>query len=150
MSIDEAADLAPLCRHLARWLHRGTRDLQGAPYVHHLESVAARMPAGSLAECAAWLHDAAEDFLVSPDAFHEIVLPTQLIHALGALTRRGPADTREPYAEYIERVAANPVARKVKLADLESNLDPSRGPIPDSLRARYEAARERLMGAEGA
>ncbi len=32
----------------------------------------------------------------------------------------------EPYSEYLNRVKANPIARRVKLADLSHNMDLSR------------------------
>jgi hypothetical protein len=58
-------------------------------------------------------------------------------------------DKTEPYMDYIRRLAPNSLARKVKLADIDDNLDPNR-PIPDKalskeLRARYLEAREYLL-----
>lgn len=78
------------------------------------------------------LHDAVEDGY----------LPRLLLRiwpALDAITRR----KSETYAEYIERVAVNPKARKVKICDLKHNLARNGGPKL-TLRIRYFAALERL------
>jgi hypothetical protein len=45
--------------------------------------------------------------------------PEEIIQAVDCLTRRDG----EPYADMIERIAPNPLARRVKLADLAENLN---------------------------
>lgn len=65
--------------------------------------------------------------------------------ALDAITRR-PDET---YAEYIERVAKNPPARRVKITDLRHNLSRNGGPKP-SLKKRYERALQRLTSLDEA
>jgi hypothetical protein len=52
----------------------------------------------------------------------------------------------------ISRVAGNPLARQVKLADLEDNLDPARpaaGGAEEDRQIKYRAARERLIASDG-
>lgn len=44
------------------------------------------------------------------------------------------------YSSYIRVVSSKLDVLPIKLADLRDNLDPTRGPIPDSLRQRYEEA----------
>lgn len=61
--------------------------------------------------------------------------------AIDAITR----GREEPYADYIERVAGNPLARRVKIADIRDNLSRPAS-LPDSLRDRYVAALKRLEG----
>ncbi len=65
------------------------------------------------------LHDLMEDtdIPVSYLCRHKFTDP--VIDALIYLTRRQD----EPYHDYIERCAANPLARKVKMADLEDHLE---------------------------
>jgi hypothetical protein len=48
----------------------------------------------------------------------------EIITAIEALTRRGG----ESYTDFVRRAAANPIARVVKIADLEDNLDIRRLP----------------------
>ena len=45
--------------------------------------------------------------------------PEEIVRAIDCLTRRDD----EPYPTMIERIASNPLARRVKLADLADNLD---------------------------
>jgi hypothetical protein len=45
---------------------------------------------------------------------------------VSALTKKIVDGTEEPYEEFIRRAAQNPIARLVKLADLEDNMDLSR------------------------
>ena len=74
--------------------------------------------------------------------------PEAVVAAVDRLTRRGG----EPYEAYIERLAGDPVARRVKLADLADNLANNRrlGPAPAVRErvARYERARARLLRAD--
>lgn len=52
----------------------------------------------------------------------------------------------EPYTEYIERVKENELARKVKIADLQHNMDLSRIPNPSkSDFERLEKYKKALM-----
>lgn len=46
----------------------------------------------------------------------------------------------EPYMTYIAELSTRPLVITVKIADLEDNLDSSRGLISDSLKRRYEKA----------
>lgn len=63
--------------------------------------------------------------------------------ALDAITRR----KEETYSEYIERVAKNNKARKVKICDLQHNLTRNGGPN-ESLARRYRAALARLTASD--
>lgn len=76
--------------------------------------------------------------------FHDAVedgwLPRWIMwRSLDAITRRDG----EVYADYIERVALDPVARRVKICDLNDNLTRGGGPHA-SLRQRYRRALLRL------
>ncbi len=68
----------------------------------------------------------------------------EVISALKHLTR----GKNEKYFDYIERVKLNPIATKVKLVDLEDNMDISRIPNPckkDYNRLKkYEKAKDKL------
>jgi (p)ppGpp synthase/HD superfamily hydrolase len=69
---------------------------------------------------AAALHDVVEDTNTTLVDLREEGFPEEVLAAVALLTH----DKRKvPYRKYVERIAANPVARKVKLADLEDNLN---------------------------
>lgn len=89
----------------------------------------------------ALLHDAIEDGDVTREDLLEAGLWDEEVEAIDAITRR----QNERYMDYIARVAENPLATQVKLADLFVNLkrcgdDPKHA----SLRKRYERAHEYL------
>ena len=71
-------------------------------------------------------------------------MPDRAVDAIHAITRwkgsvHAPAET---YFAYIKRLSANPIARIVKIADLEENL--SSLPEGDTLEGRYLKALEIL------
>lgn len=86
-------------------------------YITHPEAVANRLKH----ECkevvaVAWLHDVLED---SPHFSHLLIayFPQSIIQSVQTLTHGD-----ENYFDYIKRVKADPIARKVKIADILHNL----------------------------
>jgi len=129
--------------HAAR-AHRGQVDKGGQPYILHVLRVMLRQTEET-ARIVAVLHDVLEDTPETLDGLSAAGYSEQICAALDCLTRR----EGEPYEEMIERVAANRLARQVKLADLADNLDIDR-PVPpgsaaDKRHARYIAAHTRLL-----
>ncbi len=105
---------------LAYEYHHGQRDKAGRPYFSHVWHVAEQMD-DEYSVCVALLHDTLEDTHIDP-AYLEEIFPSEVVEAVKVLTH----DDNVSYVEYIREVAKNPLARKVKLADLEHNLDLSR------------------------
>ena len=68
------------------------------------------------------LHDVVEDSAVTLDDLRAEGFSTEVVEAIDHVTRR--AD--ESYEAFIERIAPHPLARRVKLADLEDNMDMTR------------------------
>jgi (p)ppGpp synthase/HD superfamily hydrolase len=68
---------------------------------------------------AAVLHDVVEDTDWTLEALRERGFPEQVVVAVDHLTRR----EGESYDAFVLRAAAHPVARRVKVADLEDNMD---------------------------
>jgi guanosine-3',5'-bis(diphosphate) 3'-pyrophosphohydrolase len=138
---------------LAPSVHAKQQDKGGAPYLDHPLRVMAAVT-GVEAKVVATLHDVMEDTLqphVRGDIYAMLAAhaldPRPILEALEALTRR----SGEPYETFIERVASNDLATRVKLADLCDNLDASRMAAPDRGSAetltrmqRYRAAVARL------
>ena len=128
---------------LAVEAHKGQRDKAGQTYILHplrvmmrLETEAERM--------AAILHDVVEDTPYTLERLRELGYPAEVLTALECLTKR----EGENYEAFIERVRPHPLARRVKLADLEDNMDVRRltavGPKEAERLARYRAAWARL------
>ncbi len=68
---------------------------------------------------AAVLHDVVEDTPWTLDALRARGFAEDVVDAVDHLTRRDG----ESYDEFAERAGRHPVARRVKVADLEDNLD---------------------------
>ncbi len=103
---------------LAVQAHRGQVEKAGQPYILHLLRVMFRVDSEQ-ERMVAVLHDLVEDTHYTLDDLRALGYPPDVLAALDGLTRR-PDET---YEQFIERAAANPLARRVKLADLEDNLD---------------------------
>jgi uncharacterized membrane protein YebE (DUF533 family) len=70
---------------------------------------------------------------------------------VSALTKNIINGSEEPYEEFIRRAAQNPIARLVKLADLEDNMDLSRIAQPtEKDRRRVEKYRAAKLVIESA
>ena len=68
------------------------------------------------------LHDTIEDTDVTAEYLLEKGIPKHIVEAVQLLTK--PED--EEYESYLRRVKENPLAKRVKLADLANNTDPKR------------------------
>ena len=93
---------------------------------------------------AALLHDVMEDTAYTEDDLREEGFSEEIVEALLSLTHREGED----YMEYVERICQNPLAVRVKYADLQDNMDLSRIPQPterDLARLeKYKKAKERI------
>lgn len=132
---------------IAATAHAGQRDKAGQPYIFHPLRVMLRVD-GAHEQMAAVLHDVVEDTSVTLYNLAQEGFPSEVLRAIAALTKL-PGETR---LEAAARAAADPVARKVKLADNAENMDLSRIPNPtdkDYARCReYEEVRALLLAAE--
>lgn len=103
---------------------KGRTDKGGQPYINHLLWVAneayKRNHCDIRLKWIGLLHDILED---TDTSSIEIVGLTndmpEVLDAIEDLTHR----KNESYEFYIQRVAGNPLARKVKICDLEHNMD---------------------------
>ena len=124
--------------------HAGQRDKAGQAYILHPLRVMLRVD-GEHEQMAAVLHDVVEDTSITIDDLAREGFPIEVLRAIAALTKL-PGETR---LEAAARAAADPIARKVKLADNAENMDLSRIPNPtdkDYARCReYEEVRELLL-----
>ena len=100
--------------------HHGQVDKAGMPYIFHPMHLAEFME-DEISCCVALLHDTVEDTDIT-FAELEKEFPSEVITALKLLTH----DKGTDYFEYVRSVRQNPIAVKVKLADLAHNSDQSR------------------------
>lgn len=127
--------------------HDGQLDKGGEPYIFHCLRVGGSLLPDVEAAVVGVLHDALEDTEFNPcEAYFHLRLSRDQIKALGLLCRLPflsipfielPPHRPPKYMTYIRRLSQNPLARKVKIADLKDNLDPRRNAL----------ARERLREA---
>ncbi len=111
---------------LAATMHEGQVDKGGSPYILHPLRVMLAVNTDE-ERMVAVLHDVLEDCpQFAPERLSQARFSEEVITALIALTRRPD----ESYGAFIERVKANPLARKVKIADMRDNMDLSRIPNP--------------------
>lgn len=123
---------------LAVQSHRGATDKAGNPYILHPLRMMLRLDTDE-ERMAAVLHDVVEDTTVTLDDLREAGYPPAVVEAVEHLTAR----SGETYEEFIRRAARNPIARRVKLADLEDNMDVRRlGPLTPKDLERLERYRE--------
>ena len=101
--------------------HAGQFDKSGVPYVFHPFHVAEQMD-DEKSVIVALLHDVVEDTDKTLDDLREAGFDDAVIEAVDLLTH----DKAVPYMDYVRAIKKNPLATKVKLADLRHNMDSSR------------------------
>ena len=128
--------------------HAGAQDKGGNPYMLHPLRVMMGVT-GEAAQIAGVLHDVVEDTPITLNDLRSMGLPEAAVDAVDCLTKRDG----EAYDDYLCRVERNPVARAVKLADLEDNirLDRLSEVTERDLKRmkRYEGAKARLLAVVG-
>lgn len=116
-------ELTQKALEIAIQAHAGQTDKAGHPYIEHPLHVAETMETEA-ETCAALLHDVIEDTSWSLDDLEAQGFPQDVLDALALLTH----DDEVLYLAYVEALVQNPIAKKVKLADLHHNSDLSRLP----------------------
>ena len=103
--------------------HRNQTDRYGAPYMLHVMRVMLRGKNDD-ERIAGLLHDVVEDTPLTLDDLRRAGFAEPVLAAVNCLTR----PETEPYGEFIERIKTNGLAIRVKINDLEDNLDMRRLP----------------------
>jgi hypothetical protein len=130
---------------LAEFHLAGCEDKAGKPKFDHAKRVAGKLPR-TVEKTVAYLHDILEDSTTYDEEQLRRDFPKRIADTVVLLTRQ---DEAEEYMTYIRRVALEPLAKRVKLADLCDNMSPDR-PIADKalargLMAKYYSALEYLV-----
>ena len=135
------SQLVKRAKDIATRAHAGQVDKAGRPYIEHCSRVAAAVAGDPESEAVAWLHDVLED---CADEFKNELLsgiPVHIFRAVHAMTRWKGQSSRF----YYSRIRENPLALRVKLADIADNADESRLALLDldtayRLRVKYAKA----------
>lgn len=123
--------------------HEGQMDKGGIPYVFHPFHLAEQLE-DEKEICVALLHDVVEDTDYTLEDLSVMGFPAVVVDAVGCLTK----DKNDDYMEYICKLKKNPIAKKIKLLDIEHNSDAAR--LDDEkqiirLREKYSKAKEELL-----
>lgn len=126
---------------IAATVHKGQLDKAGHPYILHPLRIMMRV-GSEAAKIVAVLHDVVEDSRDNPsetrwtfERLRQAGFSEEVITALEGVTDRHGED----YDNFIERAAANPISREVKIGDLEDNMNLLRlGEIQSSTFVRLE------------
>ena len=125
--------------------HRSQREKNGMPYVLHPLRLMLNMKTEEEMTVAV-LHDVLEDSDTTAQDLRARGLSRDVIAAIQCLTRRG----NESYGDYVQRIKENPMAVKVKLADLEDNMNVKRlveiAPADLERMRRYHGVWRELTG----
>ncbi len=103
---------------LATNAHAGQKDKAGYPYILHPLRVMLNMDAES-EMIVAVLHDIVEDTQITSEELRRQGFSEEVLDAVRVLSKQD----KEDYFAYIGKITQNPIARKVKLADLEDNMN---------------------------
>jgi hypothetical protein len=119
MSATDAISQVSLAKGISFIAHRGRLDKSGAPYIDHPGRIAERFdPVTEPVEAAAaWLHDVLEDTAVTAQELFEAGLMPEIVEVVQVLTRTPEVS----FDEYYARIRRDPIARRVKLADIDDN-----------------------------
>ncbi len=101
--------------------HKNQKDKSGVPYIFHPMHLAEQMD-DEKSTIVALLHDVIEDTSMTFSEFEKLNFDEEIVEAIKCMTH----DKSKDYFEYIKHISKNPLATKVKIADLKHNLDVTR------------------------
>lgn len=144
---DPATDLLERAIGIAVEAHAGQREKAGAAYILHPLRVMLALD-DPIERIAGVLHDVVEDTPWTLDGLREAGIPEAAVRIVDRVTEREGEETKEAY---YGRILEDPGAIRVKLADLNDNLDVRRlaeMTLEDTRRTNgYLGWRRRLMAA---
>ena len=117
------SDLVRKAAQISFEAHKHDTDKSGYPYFMHPMTLAVQFN-DEASVCVALLHDVVEDHgdKYSFDYLKEQGFAEDILEPLRLLTHQHGVD----YLDYVKEIKKNPIARKVKLADLHHNTDLTR------------------------
>ncbi|GAB1421923.1 HD domain-containing protein [Anaerolineales bacterium] len=116
--MDKDAALIEKAISVALGAHKGQFDRSGKAYILHPLRVMGQF-LDTDACLVGILHDVVEDSDLTFNDLLEQGFPARIVEAIKCLTH----PKEEAWMDYIERIGQNPLATRVKLADLQDNLN---------------------------
>lgn len=98
--------------------YAGKTDKAGREYILHPLRVMSKMNS-DLERSAALLHDVIEDSDITAEQLLAEGIPAEVVEAVRYLTK----NEGEEYMQFVARAKQNTLAAKVKIADIEDNID---------------------------
>lgn len=114
-------ELREKAMQIAEKVHSGQVDKAGKPYIGHpvrVEMMCSRQED----RLVALLHDTVEDGDIASEYLLMVGFPQDVVDAVTSVSRKRGED----YFDFIQRCKANPIGRRVKIADLKDNMDITR------------------------
>lgn len=140
-------DLLKNALEIATEAHEGQLDKSGVPYIKHPIAVSqSDRLEDDVERAAALLHDVIEDTPLEAQDLLDRGVPAEVVRLVDILSRRPhPIET---HRQYVERVAQDEKATRVKLADMDHNTSPARRtPGVATMSKRYKLS-YRILGEE--
>lgn len=98
--------------------HKEQTDKAGIPYIFHLLRVSEKGQTETEKICGL-LHDIVEDTEWTFDKLKQEGFSDKIVSVIKCITKRNG----EIYMDFIKRVSKNPIATRIKINDLEDNMD---------------------------
>lgn len=113
-------DLIQKCLSIAESAHKGQFRRDGnTPYIRHVYAVENKVAhLGPEYRCVAYLHDVLEDSDLTAQDLLVQGVPKNIVDAVELLTKQSDLT----YKQYLYHIRFNELARRVKIADMVSNL----------------------------
>ncbi len=102
--------------------HKGASDKGGSPYILHPLAVMYNLDRDD-EKIVGVLHDVVEDTQWTFEKLLDEGFSVTVVDALRSVTKQGGG---EDYFDFIQRAKKNPLGRKVKIADIQHNMDVTR------------------------
>ena len=107
--------------YIALQAHSGKLDKGGSPYILHPLRVMLTMVT-TVEKIVAVLHDVIEDSSFTIQQLKQNGFSKKVLDAVSLLTKK----ENQSYQDYISVIKKNPLAAKIKLADLKDNMNTGR------------------------
>jgi len=117
----DGLELIATARNFAQMAHTGQYRRDGkTPYFQHVDGVARTVKPSTPENIAtAYLHDVIEDTSYNSMDLVKIRMPDSVVEAVLLLTHFD----HDPYEVYLKAIKSNPIAKAVKIADINYNLN---------------------------